>query len=429
MNSDQLQRAKSDHHLAKVALASGRADIAQLHITASLKNNPHNTEARLTQTQITLEQNQPQNTTASPQSHPLDTPEPPHTLPVAILRARTLVNTHKDHLAKPLLEQLIEQNPKNASPRRLLVTIHLRNNQTEAAIEQLSQLVKINSNDFESLQTLIDLLASTNPKACLSLMQAHDLDFGTAPHQLQMARLHVRFEELCEAEMIYRRLIARQPKDSQIQLEAGQLAASQGDHALAIKRLETASESDTLAFESLTALALVYMYAGRFTTAGRCWWRATRLAPCDAQPWAGLLLCAMNERRHTLATRASDKLTERTNKQTRRMILATLWPGSATGNIIQQAVRPSTLDQVATATPLQMLLDHATRTLAQHTHDHPQRADTHYHLAVCQEATGQFTQSENNTNQAMESISAALKINPTYTSAKAFCTRLLQRAA
>jgi len=159
--------------------------------------------------------------------------------------------------------------------------------------------------------------------------------------------------------------------------------------------------------------AIAFLEAGRSQEAGRAFFRAARLdlSTGAARAWAGLALCAQLEGRDRLTQRADAKLAGLTNRAERRRLIAELYPHSVT---------PPSNDAPLPAnggSPLQAILDLAAVELQKNADRHPDRADAHFHHAVCSAARGEAA-------DAAEQVKSALTINPHYDAASAIAMRL-----
>ena len=159
--------------------------------------------------------------------------------------------------------------------------------------------------------------------------------------------------------------------------------------------------------------AITFLETGRRREAGRAFFRAARLdlSPGAARSWAGLALCAQLEGRDRLAQRADAKLAALTDRVERRRLIAEIYPHSVT---------PPSNDGPLPAnggSPLQSILDLAAIELQKHAESHPDRADAHFHHAVCSVARGEVA-------DAAEQVESALTINPNYEAASAMASRL-----
>jgi tetratricopeptide (TPR) repeat protein len=210
---------------------------------------------------------------------------------------------------------------------------------------------------------------------------------------------------------MYSSLLADCDDDAQLWHEAGLVADEIGDADAAAARLERAielSRGDTSRL--MAVLARSYMHAGRMRHATLAWIKLARQGPANTSAWAGVLVCALSMKHRPLADRASRVLKIHTSRSERRALLAELWRHAAVG---QQITRIADGDYEYKATqhsPVRSLLARAAQTLEAHGTEHPQRADTHYHHAMCLYGLGNYDQAE-------DSLVAALEINPQYADA------------
>jgi tetratricopeptide (TPR) repeat protein len=229
------------------------------------------------------------------------------------------------------------------------------------------------------------------------------------PATLSQAQRLVQQGRRAEAEEAYRALMAWNPSDARVFLEAGLLADERGDTGLAVTRLRRAYELDGGEHHwTAVALGRVLMHHGRTAAAGRHWWNLVRRGIMPDQSLAGLVICAHAAGHHRLARHALSRLTSRTDLRQRRRLLASRWCDLA-------ATPPETRGIRAKAdrslTPLQTLLRHSRATLRRATRHWTRRADLHYHLAACHAATDQI-------HSARRALRQALTINPRYEAAR-----------
>ncbi|MBL4700305.1 MAG: tetratricopeptide repeat protein [Phycisphaeraceae bacterium] len=411
MNLDRDLQARDYSNRALLALEAGLLDDAIKLVTRSVQLDPKNCETRITQVKIDLALHRPVGALAALDQHDLHAPHRRDLPDVSCLRAQAFLLSKQTFKAQQVLERVTADYPKHAMGHRLLAQCLLATNQKAAGIRHLTLLVALEPKDVLSVQSLASLVEDTNPRASLNLMLSLPQDSISPDVLLYQARLHYKLEQLCEAQVIYSRLIVSGISDPQIFLEAGQIADEMGENKHAVKYLEKAIEfGGEIVGSAYCQLALVHMHGGRFDQAGFCWWKASRHDRTQANPWAGLLVCALASSKPTLVARVSKTLDQRCNPITRRNLISDFWTHAACGKTVNEQAKRDVAEPQLVATPLQTLLSHAANTLSEHAAKYPTRADTYYHLANCQQAMGQ-------SDEALEFVKQAIRINPNYTTA------------
>jgi len=195
---------------------------------------------------------------------------------------------------------------------------------------------------------------------------------------------------------------------------------------------------------------------GRWAEAGRAFHRVWRAD--QRRALVGLWVCAWRADRPRLAARAASLLKGRCSDIERRAWLAdftlmaevgeldragasawgdhaaehprghSLTAGEQTGSNVDRLSREANEEADAELaakivdTGLEPLTRRALATLYQHRRRHPERADTHYHLAQLERFAGR-------THEARENVDRALAINPNYARAAALRSKLTAQAA
>jgi len=402
---------------ALAALDAGMPEQATADLDQCLRIEPGNLCARLAQARAALAVNLPRKALSELDGAHLYDPDRSGQPEVAMLRALTLVRCNLDDMARGELGKLVERFPDDIRPRRMLAELCIRNGLFDEAAEQMRHVVRLEPTNATARRTLAGLIQKSDPQTSIELL-LQDTEAPSPVTQLLAARLCHEVGRLRDAEEIYDKLLVGRPDDPTVWLEAGKLADATGADSLAVARLEHAvALADNGKDVALAALALSHMHAGRLEEAGRCWWRSARCRTDNPNAWAGLLVCAIACERTTLADRAGHMLELHWSRSERRAAIADLWPHAAGGMVIRQ----NTSDRVQTASeadgPLKDLLATAVQTLTSHAQSEPNRADTHYHLAVCCDALEEE-------EAACQSVRTALQINPTYAAAADLARRL-----
>lgn len=412
MNLDRNLQARDYGNRAAMALEAGLLDDAFKLITKSIHLNPQSPQTRITQAKIELALHRPAGATAAMDHHDMYAPHQRDSVEPMCLRAQAMMASKNAFKAQQLLGQVTKDYPDNADAHRLMAQCLLSTSQKIEAAKHLTQVVKLDPDDIVSTRMLAKLVEDANPRQALQLMESLPQDTLNPDELLYLARLHQKLEQLYEAHAIYAKLVDSELSDPSIYLEAGKLADEMGEYDQAIAHLEQVTgDQYKFAFEAYSELAVVHMHAGNFSKAGKCWWKASRMNRPNPNALAGLLVCALAIGKPTLVMRVSDMLDGRCNSITRRNLLSDLWTHAACGKTVAKHTAQTVEHEPVIATPLQALLDNATHVLAEHAQRFPNRADTFYHLANCQQAQEQK-------EQAMVSVKNAIRINPNYATAK-----------
>jgi tetratricopeptide (TPR) repeat protein len=298
----------------------------------------------------------------------------------------------------------------------MLSGLYLKLNQFNDAIGSLRDVVRLTPSDQASTRLLSDLIQHSDPQAGLDLLLAGRAgaqepgEPGEPGVLLRAARQCRKLDRLRDADELYESILKIHPEDVGVLLESGRLADEMGEDVLAVRRLERAVSivGDHMA-EALTALAVVHSHAGRFRLAVLSCWKAGRLEADEGFAWAGLAVNAKACGRSGLAEQALAVLSRRTGSRQRQQHLAAWWQHVAAPLAIESGLNDVPGDH-AGQTVFQSLLKQATHTLEGVAGDYPQRADAHYHLAVCHQLLGDPTEANIHNDQA-------LAINPRYEAA------------
>lgn len=414
------QRAMDRLDLAKSAYDSKQYDRALSHIRRAVELDPQNVNARVLQARIYLKQNRPNLAMSALKVQEKIAPDMTNAPEVAMLRAEALSAGGFDRIARSQLRQLAEQLPDDVRPYRMLSGLHIKLNEFNEAIGALRDVVRLSPSDRASGRLLSELLQKKDPQQSLDLLLSGHGDTQEPGVMLRAARQCRELDRLRDADELYVSLLKLRPDDAVVLLEAGELADEMGEDKLAIDRLERAmSWSRENHGEVFSALARVHCHAGRFERAALCSWKAARLMTHDATPWAGLAVYAKACGRERLAERALAVLNRYTGSRQRQKQLAECWQHAAAALAIAQGLEEVPADHPGQST-LTTLLKQATHTLDGVTRDFPQRADAHYHMAVCQHLLNDPTLANIHNDQA-------LAINPTYAAAMRLAEQIEER--
>lgn len=416
------QQAMDRLDLAKSAYDARQYDRALNHIRRAIELDPQNVNARVLQARVYLKQNRPNLAMSALNVQEKLAPGMTNVPEVAMLRAEALSASGFDRIARGQLRQLAEQLPDDVRPYRMLSGLHIKLNEFNEAIGALRDVVRLSPSDRASGRLLSELLQERDPQQSLDLLLAGRADAQEPGVLLRAARQCRELDRLRDADELYVSLLKVRPDDAGVLLEAGVLADEMGEDALAVGRLERAlSLSEDHRSEVFAALGRVHCHAGRFGQAALCCWKAARLMPRGAAPWAGLAVYARACGRVRLAERALAVLNRYTGSRQRQKMLAECWQHAAAPRAIERGLLESSANPPGQST-MQTLLTQATRTLGGVTRDYPQRADAHYHMAVCQHLLDDPTQANIHNDQA-------LAVNPTYDAALRLAELIQERLA
>ncbi len=418
-NVNNQQQAMDRLDLAKSSYYARRYDESLGHIRRALELDPDNLNARVLQARVYLKQNRPNLAMSALDVHDQTAPDMRHTPEVSMLRAEALAGSGFDRIARGQLEQLASQLPDDVRPYRMLSGLYVKLNRFNDAINSLRDVVRLTPSDQASSRLLAELLAQRDPQEGLDLLLAGRSDTREPGVLLRAARQCRGLDRLRDADELYVSLLDIRPDDADVWLEAGQLADEMGEDATAIGRLKTAISLGGDTDAALAALARVHIHAGRFQEAALCWHKAVRLSPQNSDAWAGLFISARSCGRSRLAERALEELGRYTGSRQRRKMLAEHWQHAAAALGFEAGLDVEPGDHPGQTT-LQTMLKAATHTLNATADDYPQRADVHYHLAVCHHLLEDPT-------AAIIQTDEALAINPNYAAANRLADQIQQR--
>lgn len=404
-------RLQADEHYTRAvaAAAAGQWEAAAVALGQTLQLASDHLDARLLQAQVEQQRGRPRAALAALDSLCLHQPEAEKRPEVMCCRAQALVQDQKPDLALPLLEQLTTDYPDDVRPQRLLAQAYDLLGRAQDSATHWRHVLRLQPGNHSAARQLARLLETLDPQTGLEVLGQLPAD---PVLRLYAARQLQRLDRLRDAEEAYRLLLADHADDAGLWLEAADLAAGQGAHALALERCDHARRHDqrlTTACQRRSAELMTK--AGRFTTAGRAWARLIPQPGATLTGWAGLLICALVEGRLNLARRAQRHLQSRCSNVERRALLCELWPMAAMGLVIKRSLRGSWPAATTPTGPLEELLAQAKAVFTQQVQDHPRRADAHYHLGVCARALGDH-------DAADQHALAALDINPNYRAAR-----------
>lgn len=390
---------------ATTAFDAQLPQLAIQYARQALDREPHNLKARLIQAQAQLAMNCPQDALDALDAAGYHDAMGARGPQAGLLRAAALARCDRNDLARVQLAHVIAQCPDDDRAYRLLAQVCLKTGDGNGAIENLRQVQRLAPSDQAVTRVLAQLLDSDGAE----LIGAAD-----PASKLRLAQTFRRAKRDRDAQEIYIDLLQCQDEDGELWLEAGRLSDELGADAQTIERLEHAARLS--AADDVTvfcALAQAHMHAGRFCAAGHRWWQVARRESACVMAWAGLLVCALCCNRKRAAHYAQHNLDRRSSKAERRALLANLWQHAAMGKIIA----PHDEQNPTSALLLDRLLDSAAAALTDHAAQHPHRADTHYHLAVCRDGLGHEA-------AAQQHVDNALRINPNYQAARSLADRL-----
>lgn len=407
---EQQQQALDRLDLAKSAYYAKHYNQALGHIRRAIELDPDCVNARVLQARVYLKQNRPNLAMSALNAHDQATPQMAETPEVSMLRAEALAGSGFDRVAKGQLQKLAAQLPDDVRPYRMLSGLYLKLNQFNEAIGSLRDVVRLTPSDQASTRLLSDLIQHRDPQAGLDLLLAGKADAQEPGVLLRAARQCKELDRLRDADELYESILKLRPEDAGVLVESGRLADEMGEDVLAVRRLEQAIAipGDHVA-EALSALGVVHSHAGRFRLAALSCWKAVRLDDHEGFAWAGLAVNAQASGRTGLARRALNTLNRCTGSRQRQQQMAAWWQHVAASLAMESGLEEVPAEH-AGQTVIESMLKQATQTLAAVVTDYPQRADAHYHMAVCHHLLDDPTEANMHNDQA-------LAINPRYEAA------------
>ena len=331
-----------------------------------------------------------------------------------VVRAAAQHQLGEPHKAARALHDAVDLSPRHNTAIRRLAALLIEQGRADDAIEYLlcihndaspdPALLRMLAEAYESAERIDDALRCYEQ---LAADEANDPTLDPAALQLRIARLMRRVDRIADARVYYDALIARHDDDIELRLEAANLAIEHGDDVRARHLLEQTLRIDADHPAARTALAEQHMRCGRFEPAARCWHRLARAHRDRPDAVAGLIVCAINCCRHSLAERLLADFRHRFTAAQQHAALTRAWRLSIPGQLLN---RPTVSDRSAPLDVLAGVTADAARTLGQVIEEHPDHADLHYHLAVCCTQLGQH-------ERAAASLDRALALNGGYLAA------------
>ncbi|MAE60902.1 MAG: hypothetical protein CMJ49_06030 [Planctomycetaceae bacterium] len=431
MNADLKIKQHAQLNEAQRKLADGDADAALDIAAAMLNDDPAHHAARRLQINALLQLHQPAAALDAIDTlhwYTCDTPnaeavDPAHLIEIHQSRADALIQLDRFTEAIDTLQQLLSLTPADHEARRRLAALHHDTRDHAAAADHLCAILADNPRDHAAAALLAQVHEATgqweqalqlhdqlDARRAIEHRDAADMARETDPntaelaHQLHLARLRRRAQRTAEARETYEHLAAY-ADDPSITREAADVAIEIGDEAGAHAHLHAALARDPNDPHARARLAEQHMRCGRFSDAAPLWWQIHNDHPDDRRAMAGLIVCAIIDRRFGFAQRIHDRYTRLDQPQQRRTTIARMWQVATPGILFDQLIQ----DEPA-APPLDILdslLTGAQTTLAHAAAEQPGHADLHYQLGLCQSELG-------DDQSAADHFDHALSINPAY---------------
>lgn len=412
MNLHRRLQAQRDLDRAELALEAGQLDVARSRVDAAVRLEPDRLEARMLAARVALQSGRAHEALNALDALDLHHPDARHRPALELLRADALAGSGKSDLAVGVLERLSRAFPDDARPHRRLAALHLEHGADSRALEHLYHAVRLAPSDRCIRRLAARILARTDPEAAVAQLLAHGVERAGLADLLEAARYCRRVGRFADAESLCTRLLESCPEDAGVWHEAGAVAGDLGATDLAIRRMDRAAELGRgRAAAALRATAITLMTTGQFNQAGAAWLRLARRTPRAVEPWAAVMVCAIVLERDGLLKRAQRCLVGHSRRGERRRRLAEMWQHVAVGVQLQAAERGEFAMPPVCASPLGAMLNQAVAALGESRDRHPDRADTHYHLAMCHDARGER-------GAAARCAEKAVDINPGYHAAR-----------
>lgn len=345
-----------------------------------------------------------------------------------LLRAEILGRMGRNDDAAEVLKGVLEIYGQDREAMAALATLELDMGLGEEAVKLLKGLVEMCPNDRQLCRDLAEAYEITGrtEKAILVYEEMGGCDVcweetilvgDRAVMGLRRARLYRDAGRLCDAARVYGALIAGDASDDvQVACEAAAVAVEMGDDLCVMRYLENALSVSPGDRTAMRMLAEEHMRCGRFVQSGMAWWRLWRMDESDGDVLAGLIVCAMVAKRDRLADRMMAKLSEMLGIVERRRVLGRMWEEAVGGELLDDIIWRR--QQPKSVEVLSRLLDETAGGIGQHIEEHSDRADMHYHLAMCYAGTDEL-------ESAAKSLDHALRINGGYVAAARMRVELL----
>ncbi|QQE12686.1 hypothetical protein JD969_04260 [Planctomycetota bacterium] len=307
-----------------------------------------------------------------------------------------------------VLRELLQRQAGNEGIKRLLGSLPL--NKDLLASDVQTEADSLLMQYFMNAQREVVDEADASATMCEMSDRAIDM--------LRAARRCVEEERLADAERLYRTLIEQNQHDAELMLEAGRVACNLGEEEIALERFEKATEygDEDGSNHGLAEQAKLHMQGGRFVSAIGGWIQIIRNDKKYWEAWCGVVVCGHVLSRHQLVNRGVGELKLHVPKVERRRMLAKMWHHIADAQMLQHELEMSWPCEKEVS-PLDEMLEEASKTLTNMREKYPLRADVHYHCAATLEALGKV-------NIAKHAIDDALHINGRYEAAKQLSDRL-----
>jgi len=436
MNLWMQQHAATLVDRAALALDASLFDEAAADLDGALRMDPGHAEALQMRLSVDLMRNRCEEALAIADQlaayHPSIAASPAVRLSVAEAHGR--LGRHQD--AVRTLERLVEQSPDAVDAWRALAGLRMRLGRDEPAAAALRRVLELEPDNAQARRQLARLVGHTDPQAAIDLLtwQGH----GDDPLvRLDAARLCLHVDRLRDAQDLLDRVMLAHGDDPAACIEAGNLADRFGDRPGARALLEFASATrGSHQPDAVAALAVSHLHAGAFADAAWAYRRLARLADREddferaTDAMAGLTVAGLGADRPRLAGLARRRLLAMLSgdEEACRTAIAGVWRHAAAARIIaatrRKTVGGGQADGSAEAgredpagDTLRPMLARAVSALRASADREPDRADTLYHLAVCEHELGEQA-------SARATLDKALALNPDYADARRLAMRL-----
>lgn len=305
-----------------------------------------------------------------------------------IVRAAAQHQLGEPRLAARALHDAVELAPDHHGAVRRLGALLIEQGRAHDAIDYLRCIHDENAPDPAILRMLAEACESANrideALNCyeqLAAREDHDVSLDPAALRLRIARLMRQVDRIADANVYYDALIARHEDDIELRLEAAGVSIEHGDDVRARTLLESALRLEPDHPAALTALAEQHMRCGRFAAAGRRWHRIARADRDRADAAAGLIVCALNCERYSLADRLLADFRRRYDVTPQHAALTRAWRLAIPGRMLNRSL--SLAEEAFGLDVLSAVISDAAAALSTAIDKHPDHADLHYHRAVC----------------------------------------------
>lgn len=406
MIGDRTHEAQQRWHRAAILLQAGLPEAALRECQAANAQDPSNNQIALLEARIHVARNHGKAALRAISNMTEDAREWPDT---QMVQATAFLQVGDVESARKLGDALGEMAPADPRPQQIRAAAAMLNNDADTLKQTLTNLHAIEPSRTETLRTLAYVSGETPNAYVDRFIDGSSVNTMSSAEVFAHARWLRHIGRHAEAQVCMQRLINERGDDPQVLFEAGLLTLETGGEdgiALlhrAARRMNFASPVMVLALGEANARF------GHAIEAAKAFWRLSRLENDSADAWAGLAVAASAAGKFSLARRASSRLHFVAHRRDAQQKLARYRSLFDAADMFEAA--DQTIEERTHSATLMNLLYESIDRLSGHCRSYHNRADTHYHLAICRREVGDMLEAEAH-------LRAAVKINPRYDAAK-----------